>query len=140
MKEIIQHSGVIHSIDGNHIRVLISQASACSGCRAKELCTTSESKEKIIDVTDSLAYKYNVGDEVMVCSALTAGKFAVRLAFGYPIIIIVVWILLSIAYLRMSELLSVGILFVLLSVYFLILNKIHGRFDKVLSFWIEKPS
>ena len=139
MKELIRHSGVIQSIEGNHIRVLIEQASACSGCRAKELCTASESKEKFIDLTVPLADRYTVGQEVVVCSSLTAGKLAVRLAFGYPMIIIIVWILFSIAYLRMNELLSVGILFVLLAAYFYILNRIRDRFDKVLSFWIDQP-
>ena len=50
MKEIIEHQGVIESIEDAHVRVNIVQMAACSGCKARSLCTSSESKEKIIDV------------------------------------------------------------------------------------------
>ena len=50
MKDIIEHQGVIASIEEGHVRVNIVQLAACSGCKARSLCTSSESKEKIIDV------------------------------------------------------------------------------------------
>lgn len=138
MKDLIQHKGTIHSIDGDKVRVLIVQAAACSGCKAKDLCISSESKEKIIDVIDPLASRFVVGEEVVVCSALTAGKLAVKLAFGIPLIIIVAWSMISVLLFHMHELMSIGLLIVILAIYFFILHKIQHRFDKVLTFWIEK--
>lgn len=138
MKDLIRHSGVVQNIEGDKISVLIVQAAACSGCKAKDLCSSSESKEKIINVVDPLASKYKIGEEVVVCSALTAGKLAVRLAFGIPLLIIVLWSLLSIIVLHLHELLTTGILFLLLFIYFVVLNKMQHRFDKVLTFWIDK--
>lgn len=138
MKDLIKHSGVIQSIDENHVRVLVVQAAACSGCKAKDLCSSSESKEKIIDVYDPLASRFTIGEEVVVCSALTAGKLAVRLAFGIPLVIVLLWTVLSIAVFHMDELWTSAILFLMLALYFLILHRIQHRFDKVLTFWIEK--
>ncbi len=137
MKDLIRHNGTIKSIEGDLVRVLIVQAAACSGCKAKDLCSSSESKEKIIDVIDPLASRYSVGEEVVVCSALTAGKLAVRLAFGIPLLIMVVWLFLSILLFKLSELMSAGILLVLLAAYFITLNRMQHRFDKVLTFWID---
>lgn len=138
MKDLIKHNGIVQSIDGNHVHVLIVQAAACSGCKAKDLCSSSESKEKQIDVIDPLASRYQVGEEVVVCSALTAGKLAVRLAFGVPLAIILVWTFASIMLFHISELLSMGVLLLLLIAYFLVLHKIQHRFDKVLTFWIQR--
>lgn len=138
MKDLIKHNGIVHSISGEHVLVKIVQAAACSGCKAKELCSSSESKEKIIDVVDPLAQRYAVGEEVVVCSALTAGKLAVRLAFGIPLIIIVTWVFFSQLVLHMHELISCGILFLLLAAYFVALRYNQHRFDKILTFWIEK--
>ena len=114
------------------------QAAACTGCKAKELCSSSESKEKVINVVDPLASRFKVGEEVVVCSALTAGKLAVRLAFGIPVLIVVCWAFLSSMVFHFSELLTSGILFLLLAVYYVVLNRIQHRFDKVLTFWIDK--
>lgn len=137
MKDFIQHSGVVQGIEDDCVHVLIVQAAACSGCKAKDLCSSSESKEKIIDVVTPRAKEYTVGQEVTVCSALTAGKLAVRLAFGGPLLIIVVWCLLSIAVLHLGELITTGVLFALLAMYFIVLNRVQHRFDKVLTFWIK---
>jgi sigma-E factor negative regulatory protein RseC len=85
MRETITHQGVVESVEGEHVRVNILQVSACSSCKARSLCTTSESKEKIIDVYEpGAAEKYRRGDAVNVCGTLSMGKQAVRLAFGIP--------------------------------------------------------
>jgi len=139
MKDKIEHSGTIVSIDGNKVKVKILQAAACSGCKAKSMCTSSEQKEKYVDVIVSLPESYSVGEEVSVCSALTAGKTAVRLAFGGPLVIICLWAFIGIVVLHMHELLMCGIMFALLAIYFIIINQIEKRYlRKVLTFWIEK--
>lgn len=81
--QTIAHQGVIESVEGHHVRVNILQVAACSACKARSLCSSSESKEKIIDVyEEGAAMKYKCGEEVTVCGALSMGKQAVRLAFG----------------------------------------------------------
>ncbi len=121
------------------MRVNILQVAACSACKARSLCSSSESKEKIIDVyEDGAAMKYKSGEAVTVCGALSMGKQAVRLAFGVPVLVIVVWMLVAMVWLQLDELLSVGILAVLLFLYFYILYMNRDRMAKRFAFWIEK--
>ena len=58
-KKTIKHEGIIEKIGANHCTVRILQASACSSCSARQLCRSSESKEKLIDVKGNyiVAYK-----------------------------------------------------------------------------------
>lgn len=138
MKETIAHQGVIESVEGRHVRVNILQVAACSGCKARTLCTSSESKEKIIDVyEDDAAMKYRVGESVTVCGALSMGKQAVRLAFGVPVLMIAVWMLVAMVWLKLGELVSVGILACLLATYFYILYMNRKKMAKKFAFWID---
>ena len=141
MKETIAHQGVIESVEGRHVKVNILQVAACGECKARSLCASSESKEKIIDVyEDDAALKYKIGEQVMVCGALSMGKQAVRLAFGVPVVLIVVWMLVAMVWLKLGELMSVSILAVLLAAYFYIFYLNKDRMAKQFAFWIEKQS
>lgn len=141
VKEKIEHRGVIEGIEGEHVRVNIVQQAACSGCKARSMCTSSESKEKIIDVYEAGAdSKYRVGEAVTVCGALSMGKQAVRLAFGVPLLLITVWMLVAMAWLKMGELTTVGILAVILSVYFFIIYMCRDKMAKTFAFWIEQST
>ena len=103
------------------------------------MCTSSESKEKLIDVyEEGAAAKYRVGESVKVCGALSMGKQAVRLAFGVPVLVIVAWMVVAIAFLRLGELQSVGLLTVILAAYFYILYKNRDKMAKRFAFWIER--
>ena len=82
--------------------------------------------------------KYKIGEQVKVCGALSMGKQAVRLAFGVPVMLIVVWMLVAMVWMKLGELTSVGVLAVLLAVYFYILYLNRDRMAKRFAFWIEK--
>lgn len=43
----IEHEGIITGISKSHIFVRIIQHSACAGCHAASLCTTTDQKEKL---------------------------------------------------------------------------------------------
>lgn len=137
--ESIAHQGVVETVEGDHVRVNIVQLAACSGCKARSLCSSSESKEKLIDVYEvGAAEKYKIGEEVKVCGALSMGKTAVKLAFGVPVLIIAVWMLVAMVLLGLTELTSVGILAGILAVYFYILYMCRDKMAKKFAFWIEK--
>jgi sigma-E factor negative regulatory protein RseC len=138
MSEKIEHQGVVASVEGHHVRVNILQVSACSGCQARALCSSSESKEKVIDVYEQGAsQKYQVGQQVSVCGTLSMGKQAVRLAFGLPLLLTLVWMLVAMVWLHLNELLAVGVLAVLLAAYFYTLYINRSRMAKHFAFWIE---
>lgn len=88
MNESIAHDGKIESIlDGSHLQVRIVQTSACASCKIAGHCSSSESKEKIVDVWTSDARNYSVGQDVTVFATNKMGALAVVVGFVIPVII-----------------------------------------------------
>ena len=59
----IKHLGIVENIQGSHLSVRIVQTSACAACSAKGHCSSADSKDKIIDITDVTAASYQVRSE-----------------------------------------------------------------------------
>lgn len=87
MSESIQHTGIIQEIRGNLIFVKIVQQSACAGCHAKTMCAASESKERLIEITDNTG-TFHVNETVELYGKNSLGLQAVFLAFVIPVIIV----------------------------------------------------
>ena len=62
----IKHLGIVENIQGSHLSVRIVQTSACAACSAKGHCSSADSKDKVIDIIDTAASSYQVGEKVMV--------------------------------------------------------------------------
>ncbi len=90
MTNTIQHQGIVEKIEGAHIRVRIIQTTACAACSAKGFCSSSESKEKLIDVVDQ-HNRYELGQSVLLEGQTSMGLKAVLLAFVIPF----VWLILA---------------------------------------------
>lgn len=135
--DIIEHSGRVVSIDGSHIRVDIVQQSACSSCKAKSLCTSSEKKDKVIDVFADNAADYAIGQDVVVCGTLSMGKAAVRIAFLYPLLIIVAVIGVARVGMHFSEPACVACAFVVLCAYFTLVYSLRERLRREFAFWLK---
>lgn len=86
MSDIIEHRGRVVSVDGQKVRVLIVQASACSGCSAKQSCMVAEAKEKYVDCMS--VEPMQVGDEVTVEVSQSLAWEAVLLSFILPFILL----------------------------------------------------
>ena len=134
----IEHNGIIEHIDGKHIKVRIVQSSACSSCQAKAICSSSESKEKVVDIYVNSSENYAIGEQVNVCASETMGRNAVILAFVIPLIVMLICITLSIRYLMINELISIAISLMFLALYYWMLSISKNRISKKFSFWIEK--
>lgn len=137
MKDIIDHLGIVESIDETHVQVRILQSSACSACQAKSLCTSSEQKEKLIDVWDSRADRWSVGEEVKVCASLSMGRNAVVLAFIVPLVLMVAWLVTALVVLHLSELTAIGGVLLLLIIYYVGLWMVRDKLSRTFAFWIE---
>ncbi|MEG1544925.1 MAG: SoxR reducing system RseC family protein [Tannerellaceae bacterium] len=136
MNESINHSGIIERIEGNQIFVRIVQQSACAGCHAQSMCTASESKEKVIEVTD-YSGTYQVGEQVFICGQSSVGLQAVLLAFVVPLILMVA-VLVAGSELGWSEPVSglSGLLF--LFPYYCLLYALRKRLKKRFVFTLKK--
>ena len=137
MADIIKHRGIVEKIDGSHIVVRIVQTSACSACSAKGLCNASESKEKQIDVYE-VNPSYQIGEEVMVCGTTSMGMRAVLLAFGVPLIILVLALGVSMKLTGEDALLSSGIALVSVVPYYIAIYFCKDKLNRTFSFTIEK--
>ena len=138
MKDIIDHIGVVETIENTHVRVKILQSSACSSCQAKSLCVSAEQKEKIVDVWDAHADRLAVGEEVRVCASMSMGRNAVVLAFAVPLVLMVVWLVLALRVLSMGELAAIGGVLLLILIYYIGLWAMRNRLSQSFAFWIEK--
>ena len=137
MADIIKHRGIVEKIDGSHIVVRIVQTSACSACSAKGLCNASESKEKQIDVYEANP-SYRIGEEVMVCGTTSMGMRAVLLAFGVPLLILVLALGVSMKLTGEDALLSSGIALLSVVPYYTAIYFCKDKLNRTFSFTIEK--
>jgi sigma-E factor negative regulatory protein RseC len=137
MTDIIKHRGIVEKVDGSHIVVRIVQTSACAACSAKGLCNASESKEKQIDVYE-VNPSYRVGEEVMVCGTTSMGMRAVVLAFGVPLLILILALGISMKVTDEDAMLSAGIALVSVIPYYIVIYLMKDKLNKTFSFTIEK--
>ena len=137
MADIIKHRGIVEKIDGSHIVVRIVQTSACSACSAKGLCNASESKEKQIDVY-GVQSSYRIGEEVVVCGTTSMGMRAVLLAFGVPLLILLLALFVTMRITDGDALLSAFVALLAVMPYYLLVYFMKDRLDRTFSFTIEK--
>ena len=90
MTNIITHQGIVENISGSQVFVRIIQTSACSTCSVKGHCSSADSKEKVIEVTDTSS-AWKIGDEVTIIGATSMGMQAVLLAFLIPLFLLIFW-------------------------------------------------
>ena len=91
MSEVIQHQGIIDSVDGVRVRVRIVQAGACAACSVRGGCMAADNKEKMIDIpvnTVADAASLVQGEDVQVVIAQSMGWKAVLLAYILPFVLL----------------------------------------------------
>lgn len=135
MKEVIEHTGIVESIDAGHAVVKIVQTSSCSACKAREFCASNENKEKFIDVY-GIRRPLAVGDDVVVCASASMGWQAIGLAFVVPLVIMMTVLGVTL-WQTGSEPLSAIIGIASLLPYYLIIYMNKERLTKKMAFWIK---
>ena len=91
----IRHSGVVESVEASKLMVRIVQTSACAACGARGLCHAAESKEKLIEVSAPETRRFAVGQAVTIEGKAAFGMKAVRLAFLYPLLLLMAVMILA---------------------------------------------
>ena len=137
MADVIKHDGVVDSIEGNCIHVRIVQASACAACGAKSLCSAAESKEKVVDVYGADVEAFAIGQHVMVEGSAAMGMKAVRLAFLFPLILLVGAMALAMWLSGDNEAVAALSALLVLTAYFLVLFACKKRLMSEFTFKIK---
>ena len=132
----IKHLGIVENIQGSHLSVRIVQTSACAACSVKGHCSSADSKDKIIDIIDTAAASYQVGENVMVVGETSMGMQAVALAFIIPFVLLIFTLFLFMALIENELYAALLSLAVLIPYYFVLwLNKM--RLKQQFSFTIK---
>jgi sigma-E factor negative regulatory protein RseC len=137
MADIIKHRGIVEKVEGSHVVVRIVQTSACAACSAKGLCNASESKEKQIDVYEVNA-SYQIGEEVVLCGTTSMGMRAVFLAFGIPMLLLLVALFVTMRVTDGDALVSSLVALFAVVPYYLVIYFMKDKLNKTFSFTIEK--
>ena len=137
MADIIKHRGIVEKVEGAHVVVRIVQTSACAACSAKGLCNASESKEKQIDVFEAGA-SYRIGEEVVLCGSTSMGMRAVFLAFGIPMLLLLVALFVTMRVTDGDALVSSLVALFAVVPYYLVIYFMKDKLNKTFSFTIEK--
>ena len=132
----IKHLGIVENIQGSHLSVRIVQTSACAACSAKGHCSSADSKDKIIDIIDTAASSYRVGEKVMVIGEASMGMMAVVLAFIIPFVLLIFSLFLFMALME-NELYSALLSLAVLIPYYFILWLNKTRLKQKFSFTIK---
>jgi sigma-E factor negative regulatory protein RseC len=89
-------------------------------------------------VYDKMPERWSVGDTVNVCGSLSMGKKAVRLAFGMPVLLIILTLLVAKLLLNLNDGLSILFIVVVLGAYFALMYALREKMEKTFVMWIEK--
>ena len=84
MDELIRHEGIVMRVEGELAHVSIVQTSACSACKARSMCMSSESQQKEVDAI--MLEPMAVGDRVEVEVRERLAWRAVLLAYILPFV------------------------------------------------------
>lgn len=139
MDEKIDHQGVVEEVSRDYVRVTIVQVAACAECKAKSLCVSSESKEKVIEVKGSYP-DLKVGDAVKVCGSMQMGRRTVLLAFTLPMVMLLLIGFVCLGILNMSEGWVMLLMLLSLTVYFSVMYVLRSRIEREFRFWIENSN
>ena len=128
--ETIRHEGIIESLGAEGCTVRILQASACSSCSARQLCRSSESKEKLVEVRGHYP-TLHVGDRVMLVGSVRQGLRASVLAYVVPLIIMLVVLFLVTHHYgeKLGALAALLALALYYGMLFLLKDKLAGQFS-----------
>ena len=132
----IKHLGIVENIQGSHVSVRIVQTSACAACSVKGHCSSADSKDKIIDIIDTAAASYQVGENVMVVGETSMGMQAVALAFIIPFVLLIFTLFLFMALIE-NELYAALLSLAVLVPYYYILWLNKTRLKQKFSFTIK---
>lgn len=135
MAQDIRHEGVVDSIDGQNVKVRITQSSACGGCQARNICRAAESKDKLVEVHTADAGKYVTGQTVIVAGAESLGMKAVAFAFGLPLLLLLAALVTAMTVTGSEKTAAIAALGILVP-YYLVLFLLRDRIKKDFQFRI----
>ena len=135
-KNEIIHAGRIREITPDFTTVEIIVSSACSECHAKGLCGMSEDQEKVIMLPTDPYVRYEVGQEVKVCTRMSMGLKAVWISYVVPLMILMI-LILSLSPVIDNEALRGLFAIAGVAVYYFVIWLLRDRLNNEFVFYIK---
>ncbi len=136
MDELIRHEGIVLSINGEKAHVQIVQTSACSACKARSICMSSESQNKEMDAI--MLEPMKIGDKVEVEVRERLAWKAVLLAYILPFIVMLAIIAILDFATDWSEAVVGTLSLCGIALYYIGLSVFRNRLQKQFSFTARK--
>lgn len=136
MDEMIRHTGVVISTDGKTAHIRIVQSSACTACKAKSMCVSSESQVKEMDAL--MLEPMQPGDNVEVEVREHLAWRAVLLAYIMPFIVMMAVIAVLNFTTQWSEAVVGTLSLCAIALYYIGLSVFRHRLQKQFSFTARK--
>ena len=133
---MIRHEGVVLRTSGNMAHVEIVQTSACSACKARSMCMSSESQQKQMDVV--MLEPLQAGDRVEVEVRERLAWRAVLLAYILPFVVMMAVIAVLDYATDWSEAIVGTLSLCAIALYYLILSAFKHKLQKQFSFTARK--
>lgn len=133
MQKPIEHTGVVMKVDGSKALVRFVQQASCAACHARSMCMSAENKEK--EVWAYMREPVAVGEQVMVQVAERMAWKAVALAYGLPLVVMMV--ALCVMKVWLSDAVAGTITLVVLSVYYIGLSMFKDKLEKSFDFVVR---
>ena len=133
---MIRHEGVVLRTSGNMAHVEIVQTSACSACKARSMCMSSESQQKQMDV--EMLEPMQAGDRVEVEVRERLAWRAVLLAYILPFVVMMAVIAVLDYATDWSEAIVGTLSLCAIALYYLILSAFKHKLQKQFSFTARK--
>ena len=136
MEELIRHEGIVLSMHDGMARVQIVQTSACSACKARSMCMSSESQTNEMDAV--MLEKMQVGDRVEVEVRERLAWRAVLLAYILPFIVMMAVIAVLDYATDWSEAIVGTLSLCSIALYYIGLNAFRNKLQKQFTFTARK--
>ncbi len=136
MEELIRHEGIVLRVNGDTAHVQIVQTSACSACKARSMCMSSESQAKEMDAV--MLEKMQVGDRVEVEVRERLAWRAVLLAYILPFVVMMAVIAGLDYFTNWSEAIVGTLALCSIALYYIGLNAFRNKLQKQFTFTARK--
>lgn len=136
MDELIRHEGIVLGTHGNMAHVEIVQTSACSACKARSMCMSSESQQKEMDAV--MLEPLSVGDRVEVEVRERLAWKAILLAYILPFVVMMAVIAILDFATDWSEAIVGTLSLCAIALYYIILSMFRHKLQKQFTFTAKK--
>ncbi len=135
--DCVSHEGIVKTIDGQTITVVMTVQSACAACHAKGMCGASEQSNRAVTALNLNNETFEIGECVNVEMKEELATQAVLIGYLFPFLVLIITFFV-IGIWSKNELVNVLIALSATAIYYLIIWKFNKKISKKFVFIATK--